>query len=288
MKAIIKVILSILVVIGVIALAAIYISNNNIAVLEPKGVIGIKERDLIIDTSLLMLMVVVPAYLMAYTIGWKYRASNEKAEYKPDWDHSSLAEFIWWGVPFFIIVILSFFTWWSSHDLNPFRPIRNGKKPIVIQAVALNWKWLFIYPEHNIATVNYVQFPENTPVDFEITADAPMNGFWIPQLGGQIYAMPSMRTKLHLMASEQGTFRGRSSNISGKGFAGMTFTAQSTSPEEFRKWVASTKRAGSSLGEPEYRELVKPSEYDPVSLYRLEDTHLFDKIIDQYNIPPKE
>ena len=203
-----------------------FISTHNIAVLEPKGFIGIKERDLIITALLLMLIVVIPVFLFALFFAWKYRESNSKARHAPDWEHNYIAEYCWWGVPFLLIIILGVITWKSSHELNPFRPIQSDVKPIKIQVVALQWKWLFIYPEQNIATVNYVEFPEKTPINFEITADAPMNSFWIPQLGGQIYAMPAMRSKLHLIANEEGTFRGCSSNISGKGFAGMVFTAK--------------------------------------------------------------
>lgn len=184
-----------------------------------------------------------------------------------------------------IIVILAVITWKTSHELNPFKPIVTHKKPVEIQAVALNWKWLFIYPEQGIATINLVQFPEKTPINFEITADAPMNSFWIPQLGGQIYAMPAMRSKLYLLANEQGSYTGRSSNISGKGFAGMVFTAKATSEEEFNEWVDSVKGSGKSLTMESYNELVEPSEYDPVSYYTLLDSDLFNKIIMKYMTP---
>ena len=193
MKRAFKVIIISLLIIATGALTAYYISSHNIAVLEPKGMIGLKERELIITASLLMLIVVIPVLVLAIVFGWKYREGRD-AKHTPDWEHNSIAECCWWGVPVVIIIILAVITWKTSHELNPFKPIQNGKKPIEIQAVALNWKWLFIYPEQQIATVNYVRFPDNTPINFEITADAPMNSFWIPQLGGQIYAMPAMRT----------------------------------------------------------------------------------------------
>ena len=132
----------------------------------------------------LSLIVVIPVYIMLFLFAWKYREGNTKAKYSPDWDHSALLETIWWTVPLLLITILSVVTWNSSHDLDPFRPLNSSVKPVKIQVVALQWKWLFIYPEQNIASVNYVEFPVNTPVDFEITADAPMNSFWIPQVGG--------------------------------------------------------------------------------------------------------
>lgn len=187
------------------ALFVIYVSTHSIPVLHPKGMIGMQQRDLIVVSSLLMCIVVIPVMIMLAFFSWKYR-EGKGSKYSPNWSHNTLAECIWWGVPFLIIIVLAVITWRSTHELNPFTPIRGEKPPIVIQAVALDWKWLFIYPEQGIATVNYIQFPVDTPLAFEITADAPMNSFWIPQLGGQIYAMPAMRTKLYLIANEAGRF----------------------------------------------------------------------------------
>jgi len=256
-------------------------------VLNPKGMIGLKESDLIITASLLMLIVVIPVFILTWFFAWRYRESNIKAKHAPDWEHNYVAEFCWWGIPFVIIVILAVITWRSSHELNPFKPIDTGKKPIAIQVVALQWKWLFLYPEQGIATVNYIQFPEETPVNFEITADAPMNSFWIPQLGGQIYAMPAMRSKLHLIANEKGTFRGVSANISGDGFAGMTFIAKATSQEEFDQWVQSVKQSPMQLNTESYNRLVEPTSYDPASFYQLAQPDLFDQILMKYMKPAR-
>jgi cytochrome o ubiquinol oxidase subunit 2 len=264
---------------GIAALSAQYISNHNIPVLDPKGFIGIKQRELIIICSLLMCIVVIPVFAMLAIFSRKYREGNTKSTYAPLWAHSLRAEIIWWGVPFIIIVILGIITWKSTHELNPYKPIVNGNRPIVIQAVALDWKWLFIYPEQGIATVNYVQFPEKTPLNFEISADAPMNSFWIPQLGGQIYAMPGMRTKLHLIADETGDFRGASSNLSGKGFAGMAFKAVASSEEDFLAWVQTVKASPYRLTNEEYHYLALPSEYDPVIYYSEVEGDLFDQIV---------
>lgn len=264
-----------------------FLSTRNIAVLNPKGLIAAQERELIVTASWLMLIVVIPVFILTALFAWKYRASNEKAHYTPDWEHHHLAECLWWGVPFIIIVILAVMTWKSSHELNPFKPLDTGKRPLAIQVVALEWKWLFIYPEQGIATINFVQFPEKTPLEFEITADAPMNSFWIPQLGGQIYAMPAMRTKLHLIANETGSFRGASANISGKGFAGMTFIAQSSSQEDFDHWVRSTRQSPNQLTFLEYNRLLAPSEYNPVASYRLIQRDLFDQILAKYDPAPQ-
>ncbi|NGX47600.1 MAG: Cytochrome bo(3) ubiquinol oxidase subunit 2 [Chlamydiae bacterium] len=280
-----RIVVVILLLLGVAALAVLYISTHDIVVLNPKGMIGIKERHLIITASLLMLLVVIPVFIFTWFFAWRYRASNEKARHEPDWEHNNIAEFCWWGVPLIIVVILGVITWKSSHELNPFKPIVTGKAPITIQVVALDWKWLFIYPEQGIASVNFVEFPEKTPINFEITADAPMNSFWIPQLGGQIYAMPAMRTKLHLIANETGNFRGASANISGKGFAGMTFTAKSSTQEDFDRWVQKVRQSGKSLTLSEYKQLAEPSEYNPVVLYVLQQKDLFDRIVMKYRAP---
>lgn len=288
MKKTFVVILSLLVVAGLAALLGLYVSTHSVPVLEPKGLISAQERELIITCSLLMLIVVIPVLILTFIFAWRYREGSDKGKHTPDWEHNYIAEMCWWGVPFVIIVILAVITWKTSHELNPFKPIEARKKGIEIQAVALNWKWLFIYPEEGIATINEVQFPEKTPINFEITADAPMNSFWIPQLGGQIYAMPAMRSKLYLMANEEGTFSGRSSNISGKGFSGMVFTAKSRSDEGFREWVEEVKRSGKELDQTTYQALVEPSEYVPVSYYVLTDPDLFDQIITKYKAPEKK
>lgn len=287
MKKAFKIALASLLILAVLALTALYISSHEIDILSPKGMIGEKERDIIVTALLLMLIVVIPVFFLTWFFAWRYREGNNKGKHAPDWEHNYIAEYCWWGVPMVIVTILGVIAWKSSHTLNPFRPIENGTKPITIQAVALEWKWLFIYPEQGIATVNLVQFPEKTPLNFEITADAPMNSFWIPQLGGQIYAMPAMRSKLHLIANGVGSYRGFSANFSGKGFAGMKFEAKSTTQEDFDQWVTSVKRSPKRLGLAEYAHLVEPSEYDPVSLYNLTDSGLFHNIIMKYLTPPE-
>ncbi len=274
--------------IAVLLSVFLYPYAMNSAVLDPKGIIALKEQDLMFIATLLMLIVVIPVLIMTFAICWRFRASNKEAEYSPDWNHDTLAEIIWWGFPCLIVLILSVVTWKSSHELDPFKPFHSTVKPVKIQVVALQWKWLFIYPEHKIASLNFLQFPENTPLNFEITADAPMNSFWIPQLGGQIYAMPGMTTKLHLLALEPGDFRGSSANLSGTGFAGMNFIATAGSEEQFDTWIKSANQSTKVLNEDEYLQLSKPSEYDPVQLFTLEDEGLFDQIVMKYLVPSKE
>lgn len=266
-------------------LIVVLLWDSDIAVMNPKGMIGAKERDLIVLATWLMLIVVIPALFLALYVSWKYTEKNEKAKYNPEWDQSILAETIWWGVPCIIILVLGIITWKSSHELDPFKPIDTPTKPLKVQVVALLWKWLFIYPEQNIAVVNFLQVPENTPIHFEITSDGPMNSFWIPNLGSQIFAMAGMRTELHLIAEQKGDFRGFSANLSGKGFAGMTFITKSCSQEDFEQWVETAKQSNKYLDIPSYKDLSEPSEYDPVSYYTLKDPKLFDWVIMKYMMP---
>lgn len=273
---------------AILIVVGIYILDLDMVVLNPKGLIGRKEHQLIVISTWLMLIVVLPVFALTFWIAYKYRAGNKKAKYTPDWDHNSLAEIIWWGIPFIIIVVLSVLNWIACFDLDPFKSIESKNKPITIQVVALDWKWLFIYPEQKIAVVNLVEFPANTPVRFEITADAPMNSFWIPELGGQIFAMPGMRTELHLIADEEGEYRGVSANLSGKGFSGMTFTAKATSEVDFNKWVRSVRRSKNPLTKESFLALAKPSEREPVTFYTIKDPALFDWIVMKDMMPPQE
>lgn len=259
--------------------------GTNVAVLNPKGAIAQEQFNILIFAALLSLVVVIPVFGLTFYIARKYRAGNTKAEYSPDWDHSRLAETIWWAIPIALVTVLAVITWKTAHSLDPFRPIQSDKKPITVQVVALQWKWLFIYPEQDIAVVNQVQFPVGTPVNFEITADAPMNSFWIPQLGGQIYAMAGMQTKLHLIADEAGTYNGSSANISGSGFAGMRFKAKATSQADFDKWVQSAKASPDMLTMDVYDELAEQSTDNPVAYYSSRDENLYNTIITKYMTP---
>lgn len=258
---------------------------KHIAILFPKGAIALKERNLLFIIQALMLLVVIPVYILTFIFSWRYRAHNTKAKYTPDWDDNRIAEYIWWGIPFVLVLIIGILTWVRTYQLDPFKPIESDKKPITIQVVALQWKWLFIYPEEKIATVNFVQFPEKTPLNFEITADAPMNSFWIPKLGGQIYAMPSMKTELYLIADEVGEFRGSSANLSGEGFSGMHFIAKASSEEEYHQWVQEAKQSSQILNLEKYNQLAVPSKNDPVSIYQLKEENLFDQALMKYMHP---
>jgi len=262
-----------------------YFHVHPLAVFNSKGIVAQKERNLIIFALGLSLVVVIPVFSLLATFAWKYRASNDKAKYSPELDHSRVAETIWWLIPSCLIVILSVVAWNSSHALDPYKPLNVSAKPMAIQVVALDWKWLFIYPQQNMATVNYVEFPVNTPVTFQITADAPMNSFWIPQLGGQVYAMPGMSTELHLMASQAGEYRGSSANISGVGFAGMKFVAHADSTMAFNAWVKTVKQSPNHLTSESYSQLARPSQNDPVAYYASSQANLYETTLMKFMMP---
>lgn len=256
--------------------------QDKISVLFPTGQIAIEQRNLLFIIQAIMLLVVIPVYILTFIFSWRYRANNPKATYDPDLVDNKLAEVIWWGLPLVLTLVVGVLTWVKTHELDPYKPIASDKKSITIQVVALQWKWLFIYPEENIATVNYVQFPKDTPLHFEITADAPMNSFWIPHLGGQIYAMPAMRTELNLIANETGDFRGSSANLSGEGFAGMHFIARASSEEDYNAWLKSVKDTKNVL---DYQQLAKPSQDNSPEIYQLKEKDLFGKVLMKYMHP---
>ncbi len=271
--------------IGVLIGLTVLLSGCQLALLHPDGKIAAAETRILIEASLIMLIVVVPALLLTLVIAWRYSVKRESAKYSPEFSHSLLLESIWWGIPCIIIIILGVITWVSTHNLDPYRPMQDKVKPMEIDAIALNWKWLFIYPKENIATVNYINFPVNTPVEFMITSDAPMNSFQIDQLAGQIYAMAGMRTRIHMMASKPGKYRGLSTNYSGAGFADMTFTADVGSKEDFEKWVEQVKESRQHLSLEEYGKLEKDSINDPVMYFSTAARHIFDFAIEKYTKP---
>lgn len=282
-KHIVLKIIAAVVLLAVTAIAATwYLHDKNIQVLNAAGPIAGQQRSLLIFASLLSLFVVIPVFVLTFWIAWNYRATNKKARYEPEWDGDTAIEALWWGIPLVLIIILSLVTWRTSHSLDPFRPIASDQKPLEVQVVALQWKWLFIYPEQNIATLNYVQFPEDRPVTFTITSDAPMNSFWIPQLGGQIYAMSGMSTKLHLLADQPGSYRGLSANISGTGFADMAFTAESTTQDNFDNWVRMVQQSAAPLDMTTYTTLAQPSKDFPRLTYSPVQDKLYDEIVDQF------
>lgn len=264
---------------------ALMLSGCKMAILDPKGIIAAAEKNLLVDAVMLMLIVVIPVIILSFVFTWKYRAKNANAKYTPNWSHSNLIEAICWIIPIIIIGILATMTWISTHKLDPYRPLAIKKKPIIIEAIALDWKWLFIYPAQHIASLNYVQIPTHVPIRFLVTADAPMNSLEIPQLAGQIYAMAGMRTKLNLMADQAGTYRGLSTNFSGNGFSDMHFIVKATSQKEFNHWATFVSHSKNSLTMAKYNLLTKPSENNPVAYFSSPAYHLFNKVIMKYMGP---
>jgi cytochrome o ubiquinol oxidase subunit II len=278
--------IAVLLVAGVALFA--HFHGATIPILEPSGPVALGERWVIIVTLLLCAIIVIPVFLLLFYFAWKYRADSPRASihHRPDWDHDSkLEEFLWWLAPTAIIAILGVIMWQSAHQLDPYRPLQSANAPLTVDVVALDWKWLFIYPAQGIASVNLLEIPQDVPVHFYLTADAPMNSFWIPSLGGQIMVMPGMQTQLNLMASKEGTFNGFSGNISGDGFSGMAFTAKAVSPDDFNAWVAAAQASSTPLTTSVYSVLALPSEYNPVAYYSAPNGDLFTSIIMQYMTP---
>ncbi len=274
--------------IGILAIIfagiAVYfvLSSEHALLMRPKGIIARKELHLIGLNYFLMFIVIIPTFFLLFYTAWKYRAKN-KAQFDPEHRHS---EVILWVIPSIIIAVMTTMTWFDAHDLDPYVPIKSDVKPLKIQVVALDWKWLFIYPEQGIATLNYVQFPAATPIHFELSADgSPMNGFWVPELSGQIYAMAGMATQLHVMADEPGVFPGRAAEINGKGLADMTFVAVSSLQEDFDDWVDVVKMSPMKLNHAEYGKLFQPSLNSPVTYYSYVEKDLFMKIVMKYMHP---
>lgn len=259
------------------------LSGCSSALLDPKGQVGEEQRTLIITAFVLMLIVVVPVIVMTLLFAYRYRRGNPEASYKPNWAHSTAIEVVVWFIPCVIIVVLAILTWHTSHDLDPMKPIEADANAMEIQAVSLDWKWLFIYPEQGIATVNEVALPEDRPIHFRISSGSVMNAFFIPTLGSQIYAMAGMDSSLYLIAEEQGVYDGRSTNYSGAGFSGMTFQAHVLSDGDFQSWVDEVKASPDTLSYEEgYPALAEPSRNAPVQYFSNVSDALYNNILDSF------
>jgi cytochrome o ubiquinol oxidase subunit 2 len=296
------------------------LSACNMVVFHPAGDVAQQQGDLVIVSTLLMLLIVIPVMAAVAVFAWRYRASNKAKKYDPDWDHSTQLELLIWTAPLLIIICLGAVTWVSTHLLDPYRTIGriDGKtavahnaKPLEVEVVALDWKWLFIYPEQGIATVNELVVPTGRPLQFKITSSSVMNSFYVPAMAGQIYAMPGMETRLHAVMNQPGKFEGFSANYSGAGFSNMRFATHSVSDADFAKWVGQVKATGKqaqgagqsadaptpegpspqplggNLDRAAYLELEKPSEKVPVIRYASVDADLYDAIVDMCVEPGK-
>ncbi len=282
-----RVILASLLILAVVVFGfSLLLDGKEIAVLNPQGVIAKQQKDLMIFTLILSVIVVVPVFTMLGLFAWKYRAANTKAIYTPESDGNKWLELLWWGIPILIIGILSVVTWVSTHQLDPQKSIASAETPIKVQVVALQWKWLFIYPDLGVASVNELHMPVGVPVNFEITSDAPMSAFWIPNLGTQVYAMNGMSAKLSLQADKAGNYRGTNTNINGEGYAGMYFMAVAVPKDTFKQWAAQTAEPSDAtdarMDWDAYEALAKPSKNNAVKHYQLEDKTLYSRVIEKY------
>jgi cytochrome o ubiquinol oxidase subunit 2 len=276
------------------------VSNSALVVLHPAGAVAAQQGHLIVVSTLLMLLVIVPVIVLTVLFAWRYRQSdtraNTRATYAPDWDHSTQLELVIWAAPLLIIIALGAVTWISTHTLDPYRPLRKAgaahpraaevtvpaaAKPLRVEVVALDWKWLFIYPEQGIAVVNDLAAPVDVPITFKITASSVMNSFYVPALAGQIYAMPGMQTELHAVINHAGDYDGFSANYSGAGFSDMRFKFHGMAAVDFSRWVRTARASGQSLDRDSYLQLEQPSERDPVRRYANVSPGLFATIVDR-------
>ncbi|WP_307511604.1 ubiquinol oxidase subunit II [Brevundimonas vesicularis] len=274
------------------------LSACNLVVLNPAGDVASQQGDLLMISTLLMLIIIVPVMGLIVFFAWKYRASNKEAEadYRPDWDHSTSLELVIWAAPLMIIICLGALTWAGTHLLDPYRPIDRIKpgqaveesvEPLQVNVVALDWKWMFIYPQYGVATVNELAAPVDRPIRFHITSSSVMNSFYIPALAGQIYAMPGMETKLHAVINRPGEYEGFSANYSGDGFSHMRFAFHGLDQSGFDQWIAGVRQGGQTLDRDRYLELEKPSEKVPVMRFGAVDGALWDAILNMCVEPGK-
>ena len=286
------------------ALPVLLLSACNTVVMKPSGDVAAQQANLIVVATALMLLIIVPVIALIILFAWRYRKNNTTATYAPDWDHSTRLELVIWGAPLLIIIALGLITWISTHVLDPYRPLQRidaarpisaDTKPLIVEVVALDWKWLFIYPEQGIATVNELVAPVDVPVRFKITASTVMNSFFIPALAGQIYAMPGMQTSLNAVINKAGTYDGFSANYSGAGFSDMRFKFHGKDQAGFDAWVkavkagtvsgAGTVASSGALDRATYLELEKPSERVAVQRYSSVDGELYGAILNRCVVP---
>jgi cytochrome o ubiquinol oxidase subunit 2 len=258
------------------------------AVLDPAGDVARQQRDLLIHSTVLMLIIIVPVMALTVLFAWRYRQANKTAPYEPEWHHSLRLELVIWAAPLLIIICLGALTWLGTHRLDPYRPldriapgkpVSNETHPLEVNVIALDWKWLFIYPEYGLATVNELAVPVNRPISMRITAASVMNSLYIPQFAGQVYAMAGMETRLHGVLNEPGVSQGFSANYSGAGFSGMHFTFRGLSDADFTQWVQSARDG--ELTRERYLQLAKPSENEPVRRFTRVDATLYQAVLNR-------
>jgi cytochrome o ubiquinol oxidase subunit 2 len=273
---------------ALILIAATALGGCSEGVLNPQGPIASAERLLLINSTAIMLVVVIPVIVATLAFAWWYRSSNTRAIRSLDESYEGRVEFVTWSIPALTVILLGGVIWIGSHQLDPRAPITENSDPLRVDVVALDWKWLFIYPDQGIAAVNQLVIPAGTPVEFRLTSATVMNSFFVPQLGSQIYTMGGMTTHLNLLADNQGEYPGFSANFSGDGFSWMQFVVKSVSAGDFNAWVEQVRGSGSALDDTGYAELAKPSKAVPPATYRSVAPQLFEHIIDQTAAGPQK
>jgi len=265
--------------IAIAAAVSLVTAGCNRGILDPAGPIAAQEKQILINSTAIMLAIIIPTMIATIAFAWWYRRGNSKATYRPDWEYSGAIEMVVWAIPALTIMLLGGIAWIGSHDLDPAKPLKSNVPTLNVEVVSLDWKWLFIYPDQGIATVNQLVVPAGTPVNFRLTSATVWNAFFVPQMGSMIYTMPRMATHLNLQADRQGVFEGRSAHFSGDGFPGMEFKVQSLPPDQFAMWAQGSRGAGPVLDRRGYAELSKPSSYVKPITYGAVAPGLFDAIV---------
>ncbi len=274
--------------------AAALLGGCKLVLLRPSGDVAEQQGHLIVVSTVLMLLIIVPVIVLTFFFAWRYRQGNADARYAPEWDHSIQLELVIWAAPLLIVIALGALTWISTHTLDPYRPlgridaqrpVTGYVRPLTVEVVALDWKWLFVYPDQGIAVVNELAAPVDVPLEFRITAESVMNSFYVPALAGQIYAMPGMETRLNAVINHAGDYEGFSANYSGAGFSHMRFRFRGLSAAGFDRWVQDVRAAGGSLGREGYEQLSRPSMREPVRRYASVAPDLYDAIVNRCVAP---
>jgi len=265
--------------IAIAAVVSLLTAACNRGILDPVGPVGAQEKQILINSTAIMLAIIIPTMIATVAFAWWFRRGNKKATYRPDWEYSGAIEMVVWAIPALTILLLGGITWIASHDLDPAKPLKSDVPPLKVDVVSLDWKWLFIYPDQGIATVNQLVIPAGTPVQFRLTSATVWNSFFVPQMGTMIYTMPRMTTRLNLQADRQGEFNGLSSHFSGDGFPGMQFKVQALPADQFAMWAQGQRGQGVPLDGRGYAELSKPSSYVKPITYGAVAPGLFDAIV---------
>jgi len=265
--------------IAIAAAVSLLTAACNRGILDPVGPIGAQEKQILINSTAIMLAIIIPTMIATVAFAWWFRRGNAKATYRPDWEYSGAIEMVVWAIPALTILLLGGITWIASHDLDPAKPLKSNVPPLKVEVVSLDWKWLFIYPDQGIATVNQLVIPAGTPVQFRLTSATVWNSFFVPQMGTMIYTMPRMTTRLNLQADRQGEYNGLSSHFSGDGFPGMQFKVQALPADQFAMWAQGARGQGVPLDGRGYAELSKPSSYVKPITYGAVAPGLFDAIV---------